>query len=200
MERKFYESQFKEADDEAMTIVGFISTEKPDRGNDIMRVNGMRIEGEISILFSHGMGPLGSEPIGRPLWIRKGEHGGYKGIQMKMEFFNDQVGQRLYRKVKEGYLHSFSIGYIVNEFTPIKGGQGRDITSWTLLEASLVAIPMQPDAQVIESGSFEGLQFKVYSDEEIKNLQLSEVLDMVKKRCHEEIEAYWWAMKKSILG
>lgn len=183
MERKFYTSQIKGVDDDRLLIEAFISTEKKDRGGDIMRADGMRVEGRPTVLFSHGMSPqIGMEPVGKPLTITKDTFRGYPGIKTKIEFYPDATGRRLYEKVKGGYIHSFSIGYLVNRFTPIDEGRGRDVTDWTLLEMSLVSVPMQVDAQVIESNRFEGFQFKMVSDESVLGKLAQRVEQVLRQR------------------
>jgi hypothetical protein len=97
--------------------------------------------------------------VGKFLEIGKGEFGGYPGIKTKIELYPDETGKRLFGKIKGGYLHSMSIGFLVLESEPRSNG-GRDIKVWELLEASFVAVPMQPDAQMIESQRFEGFQCK----------------------------------------
>jgi HK97 family phage prohead protease len=159
IERKSFFGEIKNVDDDRMIIEAFVSTERPDRMGDIMRADGMQIDGRPTVLFAHGMGPPGQEPIGRPLSISKDEYQGYKGIKARIEFYPDEIGKRLYDKVKKGFIHGFSVGFIPNKWKPLR--DGRDITDWTLLEMSLVGVPANPDATAIESGSFEGFQFKM---------------------------------------
>ena len=150
---KVFESEVKAADDEALVIKHIISSETQDRGGDIMRVAGMRIVGKPVVLMLHGKGPMGSEPVGRPLSVGPDTWKGRPVIMAETQFYPDETGRRLYDKAKNGYLPNWSIGYSVEEAKDIlKDGRynGREVTKWTLLEWSPVGVPMQPDAQTIK--------------------------------------------------
>jgi hypothetical protein len=153
IEHKTFAAEVKKFDDENLIVEHFISTEHKDRGGDVMRAKGMKIVGKPVVLLLHGRGPMGSEPIGKPLSITVDEFKGQPGILAKTQFFPDEVGQRLYRKVKEGFLPNWSIGYAVDEAKDIlEAGKwaGRDVTKWQLLEYSPVGVPMNPFAQTIK--------------------------------------------------
>jgi len=150
---KVFESEVKAADDEALVIKHIISSETQDRGGDIMRVAGMRIVGKPVVLMLHGRGPMGSEPVGKPLSVGPDTWKGKPVIMAETQFYPDETGRRLYEKAKNGYLPNWSIGYSVEEAKDIlKDGRynGREVTKWTLLEWSPVGVPMQPDAQTIK--------------------------------------------------
>ncbi len=155
IERKTFEAEVKEFDEKDLTVVHFISTERKDRGGDIMEADGMRITGRPVVLFSHGFNSrIGNEPIAKPIWIRKGEFKGRKGIMAKTQFFPDEDGKRLWAKATQGYMPNWSIGYIVLKKEDFRDGEGfgRRIKEWELLEYSPVGVPMNPDAQVVPSG------------------------------------------------
>lgn len=62
---------------------------------------------------------------------------------------------------KAGVLNSVSVGFMPIDVTPNKGG-GVDINKWELLELSLVAVPANPDALVVQrSASTDAENFKV---------------------------------------
>lgn len=129
MEYKLFQSEVKESSESELSVTSWISTEQVDRAGDIVRSEGMKTDGLPVVLWSHGRDPkMGSEPIARPMWIRPAQHNGVKGIQAKTAFFDDEVGRRLWRKVKEGFLSGWSIGFLVDRSEPINGG-GRDIKS-----------------------------------------------------------------------
>lgn len=154
-EKKVFEAEVKEFDEKELTITHFISTERKDRGGDIMRADGMKIRGRPVVLMAHGMSRFGQEPIAKPVFIKKGEFKGNKGIMAKTKFYPDEDGQRLWTKATQGYMPNWSIGYIVIRKEDIRDGQdyGRDILEWELLEYSPVGVPMNPDAQATEKSS-----------------------------------------------
>jgi hypothetical protein len=153
IEYKVFESEVKAADDEALVIKHIISSETKDRGGDVMRVSGMRIVGKPVVLMLHGRGPMGSEPVGKPLSVGPDTWKGKPVIMAETQFFPDETGRRLYQKAKNGYLPNWSIGYTVEEAKDLlKDGRynGREVLRWTLLEWSPVGVPLQPDAQTIK--------------------------------------------------
>lgn len=165
MEYANFESQIKQADDAELIVEHFISTEEKDRGGDIMRAAGMKVNGKPVVLLQHGRSAIGSEPVGKPLEIRVDTYRGKKGVIARTQFFPDETGQRLYEKVKGGYAPNFSIGYSVIEARDIlKDGRfdGREVTKWELLEYSLVGVPMNPGATTFKDA--ETLAFKILPD------------------------------------
>jgi hypothetical protein len=150
---KTFQAEVKAFDDENLILEHFISTEHKDRGGDVMRAKGMKVVGNPVVLLLHGRGSMGSEPIGKPLSITVDEFKGQPGILAKTQFFPDEVGTRLYKKAKGGFLPNWSIGYAVDEAKDImEDGRyaGRDVTKWQLFEYSPVGVPMNPFAQTIK--------------------------------------------------
>lgn len=150
---KIFDAEVKAFDDENLIVENFISTEHKDRGGDVMRAKGMKIVGKPVVLLLHGRGSMGSEPVGKPLSITVDEFKGQPGILAKTQFYDDEVGRRLYGKVKGGFLPNWSIGYSVDEAKDLlREGKydGRDVTKWQLLEYSPVGVPMNPFAQTIK--------------------------------------------------
>lgn len=153
IEHKIFEAEVKAFDDENLILEHFISTEHKDRGGDIMRAKGMKIVGKPVVLMLHGRGPMGSEPIAKPLSITVDEFKGQPGVLAKTQYFPDDTGRRLYLKSKGGYMPNWSIGYAVDEAKDImEAGRfaGRDVTKWQLLEYSPVGVPMNPFAQTVK--------------------------------------------------
>jgi len=158
----FHGVEVKESSQSDLTVVHFISTEKRDRGNDILYASGMRMDGSPVVLFQHGFSPIGSEPIAKPIYIKKGEYKGNKGIQAKTQFYPDELGKRLWKKTTEGYMPNWSVGWrpIRQQMKTESGVEVRHVFEWELLEYSLVAVPMQPDAQNVDEAAV--LCFKVF--------------------------------------
>ncbi len=173
IERKVFEAEVKEFDEKDLSVVHFISTEKRDRGRDILYADGMKMEGRPVVLFQHGWTDnVGPEPIAKPVWIKKGEFKNRKGIQAKTQFFPDELGKRLWQKTVEGYMPNWSVGWrpLRHEYkTERDGVEIRHVYEWELLEYSLVAVPMQPDAQTPPNGKeIEEILFKMLPENEEK--------------------------------
>jgi hypothetical protein len=161
MQKNIFQSEVKESSQSDLTVTHFISTERPDRGGDILYADGMKVEGKPVVLFAHGFGPAGSEPIAKSLYVKKGEFKNRKGIQAKTQFYPDDLGKRLWKKTTEGYMPNWSVGWRpIKQETKVENGQNiRHVYEWELLEYSLVAVPMQPDAQNVDKAAV--LCFKV---------------------------------------
>jgi hypothetical protein len=125
----------------------------------------MRMEGQPVVMLSHGFANIGSEPIAKVLWLKKGEFKGNKGIQAKTQFFPDELGARLWKKNVEGYMPNWSVGWrpLKHEYLTDRktGAEIRHVYEWELLEYSLVSAPMQPDAQTPAGQEGGQLRFKV---------------------------------------
>jgi hypothetical protein len=176
MERKFYPTELKNADGERLELTAVISTEKKDRQGDIMRAHGMRTDSDtVPVLFAHGFGPQNSEPIGRVdrLWVDTWKS--YPAVLALIRLFPDDLGRRLYQKMVAGFLNSWSIGYIVNDYIPLNGG-GRDCKIWTLYETSAVSVPANADTTtLIESGKFQGVQCKFLNPDDQRGTRKEEI-------------------------
>jgi len=150
MERKvFSDVETKGMDD--FQVEALISTERRDRGGDILLADGMKITGTPVVLMAHGTGPMGQEPIAKPIFIKKTDTP-KKGILARIQFFPDDVGKRLWKKIVEGYLVNWSIGWLPLKWdyrTEPGGERTRIVSEWELLELSPVAVGMNPEAQTV---------------------------------------------------
>src|SRR4030042_296001 len=194
MEKKSFVSEVKAYNEADLTVEHMISTEKRDRGGDILRADGMKVNGRVVVLQSHGMGLMGNEPIAKPIWIRKGDFKGSKGIMAKTQFFADETGRRLWKKVVEGFAPNFSVGFLPIKFDYFRDDLGgRDVSEWELLEYSLVGVPMQPDAQALAFKIMPETSFDAGKDIRNKvNIEIvkMEIREMVKARIAEEIKRF----------
>lgn len=148
----------KVTDDKERTIIHFISTVTPDVYGDIVHPEGMDstdFEKNPVVLFAHNSGSL---TVGKNLWLKKVKN----GVIAKTKFADTELGRELYRLNAEGYMNSWSIGFIIPEGgTKFIDGY-RHINKWKLLEYSSVALPANPDAL--------NLIMKNIRTEEIKNI------------------------------
>jgi len=158
MERKVF-SDVETKGLEDLQVEALISTEKRDRGGDVLLAGGMRITGRPVVLMAHGTGAMGQEPIAKPIFIKKTDTP-KKGILARIQFFPDDVGKRLWKKIVEGYLVNWSIGWLPLKWdyrTEPGGERTRIVSEWELLELSPVAVGMNPEAQTVfaKSASFK---------------------------------------------
>jgi len=157
--KKIFETEIKAFDDKSLTIEHFISTEQEDRSKDIVRADGMEMDGIPVVLKQHGFDTdTGHEPIAKPLSIIVGVNSkGVKGIIAKTQYFDgskltppDNTGQRLYQKAKERFMPYFSIGFSALDASPRPGG-GVEFKKWRLNEYSQVGVPDNIGAEVIKT-------------------------------------------------
>ncbi|MGE5432384.1 MAG: HK97 family phage prohead protease [Syntrophomonadaceae bacterium] len=76
------------------------------------------------------------------------------GILATFEFNHTRLADDIFRLYKEGFLTSWSIGFLPLEMKQEKEG-GKDvlhITNWMLLEVSAVSVPMDADAVTVAIG------------------------------------------------
>jgi len=157
---KFFNAEIKSFDDSKLIVEHFISTETPDRSNDVLDADGMILDGVPVVLKQHGFDPdIGSEPIAKPLSIQVGvNEKGVKGILVKTQYFDgsklippDNTGQRLYQKAKERFMPYFSVRFRSVDSIPRGENGGLHFKKWLLLEYSQVSVPDNIEASVIKS-------------------------------------------------
>ena len=165
---KIFEAEVKSFDDQNLTIEHFISTETEDRSKDIMRADGMQMDGVPVVLKQHGFdADTGNEPIAKPLSITVGTNNkGVKGIVVKTKYFDgsklippDNTGQRLYLKAKENFMPYWSIGFRGEDVVPKTNG-GMEYKTWWLFEYSQVGVPDNIQAAVIKQMGNQELEEK----------------------------------------
>ena len=146
--------------DKELWIEHFISTESRDRGGDIMMADGMKFTGVPVVLWQHGQDNIqGYKPIAKPIEFRTGKNSkGVKGVIAKTQYPDDEEGQKLYKRTKNGFMPNWSIGYD-GSGEPLAGG-GFLYKEWELLEYSNVAVPMNADATHGEIPTVKDLHFK----------------------------------------
>lgn len=76
------------------------------------------------------------------------------GILASFEFNHTGLAEDIFRLYKEGFLTSWSIGFLPLEMKTEKeaGREVLHITSWMLLEVSAVSVPMDSDAVTVAIG------------------------------------------------
>lgn len=160
-----------------MTIRHFITTKTPDRYGEIMEPHGCddtEYRRNPVVFFGHRSRDL---PIAKNLRLIYEEN----GIIAETKFDTNEYAKEIFRLNAEGYLNSWSIGFV-----PIEQPRQRDrylvFEKWKLLEYSSVPIPANPDAinlmlKEIKSEKVKGIfeeaerQRKYYEDEFMKKME-----------------------------
>lgn len=102
------------------------------------------------VLFNHNRDAVVGKIVSVSIVDSRGE--------AEIEFDDDEIAERIYRKVKSGTLKGVSIGYIVDRYEHVKEGKkssdGRFTgpchiaTSWEPFEISIVSVPADPTVGV----------------------------------------------------
>jgi hypothetical protein len=136
-------------DEEERSIKSIISTENPDRVNDIIRADGVKMEDyrKNPVVFEdHDR----TRPIAKNIYIKPiTQNDGSKALLAKTIFAKTKMGLERLWLHKEGFLNAWSVGIILQEWKETED-QGLDIASSSLLEYSSVGIPMNPEALDVE--------------------------------------------------
>jgi HK97 family phage major capsid protein/HK97 family phage prohead protease len=72
-------------------------------------------------------------------------------VRLKAVFADTEDGRTAKYLFDNGFMNTFSIGFIPKKYEPIKNGDGRKFLEWELLEVSAVPIPANPNAIVMRS-------------------------------------------------
>lgn len=138
----------EKANDQDYQLTHYITTDRVDRYGDIVVPNGyLKYEETYRknavIFFGHDSR---SFPIGMNLWLKPETHG---VVALSQFDKGSDKAKEVYRLNKEGFLTSYSIGFIPMVETLKEDSEGikrNFIEEWEILEYSSVPIPANPDA------------------------------------------------------
>lgn len=135
-------------------VVG--STNVLDRMGDVIDQAGWDLrnyEKNPVILWGHNVREE-RPPIGKAMkvWV-EGKQERTKKLMFKVKFdLFDQFAAEIYRKIKEGFINTVSVGFLPTEWEDLKGSTGpfagRKYTKQELLELSFVPVPANPEAVI----------------------------------------------------
>jgi HK97 family phage prohead protease len=134
--------------DDERTIVARVSTPDRDRDGEIVEPKGIDLsnyQANSILLWAHD---YKMPPIGRALWSRIDS----RGLLCKFQFAETAFADEIYTLYRDGFLKTFSIGFIPVEFD----GKTKTHSKVSLLEVSAVPVPANPNALV--EASAKGLK------------------------------------------
>lgn len=146
--RKAAVADVSESSDDDRTIVARVSTPDRDRDGEIVEPKGIDLanfNANPILLWVHD---YKRPPIGRALWSRIDG----KGLLCKFKFAETAFADEIYTLYRDGFLKTFSIGFIPMEFD----GKTKTHEKVSLLEVSAVPVPSNPMALV--EASAKGLK------------------------------------------
>jgi len=144
--KNYISAEYKEINEKEKTIIHYISTSTPDRYNDIVNPAGIDyadFRKNPVVFFGHRSNGF---PIGKNIWLKPDG----KGVIAKTQFDSSDAAGEVFRLNKEGFLNSWSIGFIPKGSPKITRDENTGdvynlIDEWSLLEYSSVALPANPD-------------------------------------------------------
>ncbi|WP_406236933.1 HK97 family phage prohead protease [Acetobacter orientalis] len=163
---KDFTSSITASDDRTATFI--ITTGTPDREQDIVVPKGISIEHYLKnkvVLWGHDQTIL---PIGKCIEIQPTDNGWQATVEFAPAEANP-MAEQVYQLVKGGFLSAVSIGFIPLELELNDLG-GYTITKSELFEFSIVNVPANPEALIIEE--HKSINNTVKNSRRIKLLEL----------------------------
>ena len=138
-------------EDGKYTIIA--TTDDIDRDGDIVMPGGVSnldkyLKDNPVILFGHN---YSQPPVGKAVDGRVGE----KSIELDIEFADTEFGREVKYLYDNGFMNSFSIGFIPKDSKVVEGQWYW--TEWELLEVSAVPVPANSAANIIRSIESKGV-------------------------------------------
>lgn len=153
MEHKYF-NQIKKTNDEG--VVKFIaSTETKDSHGDVVKQQGWEFADNVPLLYEHDDEKF---PIGKVIEHRVVNDELVATAQIDLD---DEMGKKVWRKMKDGFLSQFSVGFEPIESEPLEDGRAK-FKRQILREISVVSVGSNRDTKILHLKS-------VYSRDELKN-------------------------------
>ncbi len=143
-----------------------VTTKDVDRDGDVLDPEGGEIDEEMPLLWQHDP----TQPIGK---FVKTVHRDSEKIINRYVIVDTAIGRDAVKLLRIGALR-LSHGFKPKEFEPIKNTGGYHFRKWGMLESSLVSVPANPGAVVVEleTKSFESAPVKAFINS-LKGQQMS---------------------------
>lgn len=150
MERKTFEKTglaLAKEQNAGRRITFVMSDELPDRGGDIVKVDGWDLKGFMSNPVFLSMHDSTRYPIGtwEKVWV---EHGQLRGVARFADEGTHPEADLAYSLYKQGIMNAVSVKFLGNEYEPNEHG-GLTFTGQELLECSAVPVPANANALAI---------------------------------------------------
>jgi HK97 family phage prohead protease len=140
------------AADDPRTIRAILNTEDEASDGLTLLVSGMDASRHLrsrTVLFDHDS----ATPIARTLSLTN--LGSPRRTEATIQFPAAGISPKADETlglIRSGVLNSMSIGFVIDKPPEIRAGR-RVVTQWSLIEASVVACPALPSAEIIERGA-----------------------------------------------
>ena len=126
-------------------IEGIASDETMDRAGDVILATAWQLDNYMKnpvLLWSHN---YREPPVGKviDIWIEEGK------LKFRAEFADTEFASEIAKLYTEGYLNTFSVGFLPKEFTINRETGGYVYKRVELLEISAVPVPANPNAVAV---------------------------------------------------
>lgn len=139
----------KSINDDLREIKGIASTPSVDRDGDIVEPLGAEFAAEIPLLLGHNHSqPIGKAKLGKP--TKNGIPFTAKIASIKENGALQDELTKVWQQIKYGLLSSVSIGFTPTEYSFLDGG-GIKWLKYEIYELSVVAVPANADATILEA-------------------------------------------------
>jgi len=133
---------------EGRRMLFVMSNEQPDRGGDVVRTDGWKLDNfMLNPVFPPMHNTYDKYPLGKweKVWVEGGE---LRGIVMFADAGTHPEADLAYSLYKQGIMNAVSVKFLGNEYGPNDHG-GLTFTSQELLECSAVPVPANANALAI---------------------------------------------------
>jgi len=150
--------ELKDFNDKEQSFLAVASSEIPDRFQDVLLVKGWQLKNyrkNPCVLFAHN---YSSVPVGRSLEEFSQQKKGVERLMFRPQFHTlTEEARTLYSLFRDGYIKSFSVGFLPKKSEPIKDDKKKDEDEhqlfhqptlyklMELLEISACPVPANPD-------------------------------------------------------
>ncbi len=171
----------KEVNKEDMIITHYISTRTPDRYDEVMNPKGCddtEYRKNPVVFFGHRARDL---PIAKNIKLSADDY----GVIAVTKFDSSEFAKEVFRLNTEGFLNSWSIGFVPMEQPEVKD-KYLYYERWKLLEYSSVPIPANPDAVNLMLKDIRDEKVKeVIEEHNYRMIRMKEVEDMIMQKIRE---------------
>lgn len=162
----------KSINDDLREIKGVASTPNIDREGDIVEPLGAEFAEEIPLLLGHNHNqPIGKARLGAP--TKNGIPFTAKIASIKERGALQDELTKVWQQIKYGLLNSVSIGFKPTEYSFLDGG-GIKWLKYEIYELSVVAVPANADATILEAKHLNKPKIAAITQETVKLKRFTE--------------------------
>ena len=170
---KQFQTDVKDVNENDRTITHYISTINVDSYREVLMPKGMDDSKFKAVLWSHerdtwsiiqGSSKPSQLVIGKSLWRTPDNY----GVLAKTQFAETPLAEDVYQFNKQGYINSWSVGWMPKGDVVIRDDGVKQFDNWYLYEYSAVIFPANNESVNLSNENYE-LMFKSAQSDEVKS-------------------------------